>query len=292
MVAVVRGKAKGASKSRARTPARKPSAARAGNSKFRGGQAGLSPKVALYAAGGAMVVALAVLVFTGNRLELIGQGLAHTVENTAASGGFRLTSLQIVGASETASADIAAAAGLEKGAPILGIDLEGLRQRISRVGWVEDARVSRQLPGTIVISVDAREPAAVWQAGGIARVIDADGKVIREADPRRFADLPFIVGDGANEAGGEIFDLVRARPRLAERLEALVRVDSRRWDLRLKDGGIIQLPAVDEAAALIRLDQLDQGQRILDLGFSRIDLRSNDMIVVRKGEPQPANADA
>ncbi len=77
--------------------------------------------------------------------------------------------------------------------------------------------------------------------------------------------------------------LIRARPRLASRLEALVRVDERRWDLRLKDGSIIQLPAVGEEEALIQLDKLDAGQNLLDLGFERIDLRSPDMVVVRRG---------
>ena len=61
-----------------------------------------------------------------------------------------------------------------------------------------------------------------------------------------------------------------------------MRVDQRRWDLRLKDGSIIQLPAVDEESALIQLDKLDQGQRLLELGFERIDLRSPDMVVVRR----------
>ena len=52
----------------------------------------------------------------------------------------------------------------------------------------------------------------------------------------------------------------------------------------MKDGGVIQLPADDEAAALIRLDQLDQQSRILDLGFARIDLRDPDMVAVRPRE--------
>ena len=65
------------------------------------------------------------------------------------------------------------------------------------------------------------------------------------------------------------------------RLEALVRVDGRRWDLRLKDGSLIQLPAVGEDSALIHLEQLDQTQRLLDLGFERIDLRDSETIAVR-----------
>ncbi len=69
-----------------------------------------------------------------------------------------------------------------------------------------------------------------------------------------------------------------------QRLEALVRVDDRRWDLRLKDGGLIQLPAEGEDSALIRLDEMDQKARILDLGFSRIDLRDPETVAVRPNE--------
>ncbi len=92
---------------------------------------------------------------------------------------------------------------------------------------------------------------------------------------------------GANSAAPQILPMIRARPRLMQRLEALVRVDDRRWDLRLKDGGLIQLPAGGEDSAMIQLDQLDQKARILDLGFSRIDLRDPDLVAVR---PNDVNA--
>ena len=93
--------------------------------------------------------------------------------------------------------------------------------------------------------------------------------------------LPLVVGQGADQAAGLILPAVASRPRLRDRLEAMVRVDERRWDLRLKDGSLIQLPAIDEESALIQLDQLDQRQRILDMGFARIDLRDPEMVAVR-----------
>ncbi len=65
------------------------------------------------------------------------------------------------------------------------------------------------------------------------------------------------------------------------KVDALIRVDGRRWDLRLKDGSLIQLPAIGEDSALIQLDQLDQKQRLLSLGFERVDLREPEMVVVR-----------
>jgi cell division protein FtsQ len=72
-----------------------------------------------------------------------------------------------------------------------------------------------------------------------------------------------------------------------ERMDALVRVDDRRWDLRMKDGSLIQLPAVGEEESLMRLEQLDQRSRILELGFERIDLRNPDVVAVRPRQPAP-----
>ena len=100
------------------------------------------------------------------------------------------------------------------------------------------------------------------------------------------------MGEGAAEAAGAVLPLLRARPRLAEKVDALVRVDARRWDLRLKDGGVIQLPATGEDAALIRLDMLDGRARLLELGFARIDLRDPEMVTVRPKAATPATAAA
>ena len=285
MVAAVRGAAyKAAAKPRAQSRAKSVPAGkgRPAPSKFHSGAPGLPPRLALGIAAGAVVVALGVALFTGNRLEATGQTLRQGVANTMVPLGFGLNSLQIKGATPMASADIAAATGLAKGDAILAVDLVALRDKVKAVGWVEEATVVRLLPSTILIDVQSRTPAAVWQTNGVMRVVDSKGGVIPEADPSRFPDLPLLVGAGANEADATVIELVRARPRLVERLEALVRVDQRRWDLRLKDGGIIQLPAVDEEAALIQLDKLHQGQRLLELGFERIDLRSPDMVVVRR----------
>ena len=139
----------------------------------------------------------------------------------------------------------------------------------------------RLLPDTLVLAVTERRQLAVWQHIGRSYVIDETGRVIPEADPGRFARLPLIVGAGANEAAAAILPEVAARPRLAERTEALIRVDGRRWDLRMKDGSLIQLPASGQEQALMQLELLDQRSRILELGFDRIDLRSPDMVAVR-----------
>lgn len=293
MAAAVRGGASRAAKPQSRAHHGKPPAkARDAHTgaKIRAGRAtGLHPRFALATTGVVMTAGLAIFLFTGDRLGKIEHGIALGAGRQLAGVGFKVDNVHLQGASPNARADILDAAGVRRNEPILSVDLDDLRKRVEAVGWVQEARVVRLLPDTLVIHVKERPPVAVWQHRGVVKVIDAQGKVITAADPARFPELPFLVGEGAGEAAGldpngGVLALIAARPRLVERLEALVRVDNRRWDLRLKDGSIVQLPAVGEDSALIQLDQLDQSQRLLELGFERIDLRTPEMVVVRRRE--------
>jgi len=273
-------RAKAPPSTKARPQPKKPGAYAPGKLKAARG-VGLSPAYALAAAAGVLALTLVATLATGGRAHTLKASMGSALGAELAGLGFKLKAVHVQGASPMATADILKAAGVYKDQPVLGLDLEQVRKRVEAVGWVKEARVVRLLPDTLVLAVVERRQLAVWQSGGRSHVIDENGQVIPEADPRQFAGLPLIVGAGANEFAAQILPEVAARPRLAERMEALVRVDGRRWDLRLKDGSLVQLPAVDEGAALIQLEQLDQRSRILELGFERIDLRDPATVAVR-----------
>ena len=248
---------------------------------------GPSPKLILIAAAALLVVGVGAVLATGHRGERIALAVEAGVDGKFGQAGFRLRKVRVQGASAMAMPDIIKAAGVYKDQPLLGLDLDGLRKRVEAVGWVKEARIVRLLPDTLVISVVERRQLAVWQHDGKTAVIDDHGEVIPEADPARFAGLPLVVGAGGAEAAPKILPLLAQRPKLVARMDALVRVDDRRWDLRLKDGSLVQLPAVGEEEALMQLENLDDRSRILDLGFERIDLRNPDVVAVRPREPTP-----
>jgi cell division protein FtsQ len=237
--------------------------------------------VAGLVAAGVVALGLVAALLSGHHLRNFGAGVGMGVDRQFARLGFKVRTLTVQGATPMAQADIVKAVGVYRDEPILGLDLNALRGRVEQVGWVKQARVIRLLPDAVVVVVTQRDALAVWQHDGKVQVVDAGGRAIPEADPGRFSDLPLVVGEGANDSAASILPAVRSRPRLMQRLEALVRVDDRRWDLRMKDGGLIQLPAVGEDSALIQLDQLDQKSRILELGFARIDLRDPELVAVR-----------
>lgn len=229
------------------------------------------------------VAVLALVLATGARAERIGQSMSHGVDQITTGMGLKLRRVNIQGASAEATPSIQRALNLQAGQPITGLDLDALQASVQAVGWVKEARVVRLLPDTLIVEVKEHDRLAVWQTRGQTYVIDGEGRAIPGADAGRYPNLPLVVGKGADTAAKDILPLLAERPRLMSRVDALVRVDERRWDLRLRDGGIIQLPAVKQEAALIQLDALDQRERLLELGFARIDLRTEGQVAVRPG---------
>ena len=244
------------------------------------GRLDLSPRAVVISLMAGVVVLAGVLA-TGARAERIGASIGQGVDGMAVGMGLKLERVFIEGESAEATAAIQRAVQLNADQAMTSIDLDAVRERVEGVGWVKSARVVRLLPNTLIVHVTEHDRLAIWQAGGRNMVIDSQGQVIRGADAGRYPSLPLVVGKGAEQAAAEVLPLIAQRPRLMARLEALVRVDERRWDLRLKDGSLIQLPATDQDAALIQLDALDQRERLLELGFARIDLRTPSEVAVR-----------
>ena len=295
MAAAVRGGSRVQAKSPARAPqkASRPAAGQASARATRRAapQArehhGLSPKLALTGAVAILALAAAGVLATGGRGHRLVAGVGSGIDARFGAAGFRLKTIEVQGASPMAKADIVKAAGIYQNQPILGLNLTDLRKHVEQVGWVKEARVVRLLPDTLVVAVVEHRQLAVWQHAGRQYVIDDHGQVIKEADPARFATLPLVVGDGGAEHAPEILPTLAQRPRLIGQMDALVRVDDRRWDVRMKDGSLIQLPADNVESALMQLEHLDQRSRILELGFDRIDLRNPDVVSVRPRANQP-----
>src|SRR3546814_14732488 len=72
------------------------------------------------------------------------------------------------------------------------VDLEEVRQKLLRYGWIEDAHVSRRLPDTLLIQIDERKPAAIWQDNGQLTLNDASGVLLEPVAPAAMPPLPLL----------------------------------------------------------------------------------------------------
>ena len=75
--------------------------------------------------------------------------------------------------------------------------------------------------------------------------------------------------------------LLLAEPEISERLEAVIRVGDRRWDLRLKNGVTIKLPEENEAMALRNLARMQSEDNIFGKDLTEIDMRVQGRVTVR-----------
>jgi cell division protein FtsQ len=212
-------------------------------------------------------------------------GWQEEVLDLTAAWGLAVEEITVEGRRHATAPSLLAASGLSRGAPILGVSVEEVRNRLEAMPWVEHATVQRRLPQHIHIVVKEREPFALWQRQGRFALIDRAGRVIVENDVAPFAGLPLVVGLGAEQVAAPLLDEIARFPEVKLRVTAAVRVAERRWNLRLASGADVLLPEGAEAAAIERLSALHRDAGLLDRSLVAIDMRLPDRLVLR---PAPA----
>jgi cell division protein FtsQ len=204
--------------------------------------------------------------------------------------GLAVREIRIEGREFTPREALLSAIAVLPGEPILDFDPRAAKARLEEIAWVEEAHVQRQLDGTIFVRINERKAFAVWQRNGQFSVIDRAGHVMATDRLEAFGPLPLVVGEGAAREAATMIELLRSAPEIADRVQALVRVSERRWNMRLHSGADVMLPEGHEEAAIVRLAELQARERLLDRPLAAVDMRLPDRLVVRlqpPGTPQP-----
>lgn len=208
----------------------------------------------------------------------------------SAEAGLSLQTVEVRGRGETRQADILGAINAARGAPLLALDIDAMRERLTALHWIVSAEIERHSPDRLQVTVKEAEPLALWQRNQKLFLVSRAGKVIETADLSKYAQLLVIVGDKAPERAEALFDLLSQQPELKNRVTAAVYVGKRRWNLRFDNGLDVKLPEEAPEAAWQRLAQLQRQYGVLDKDVSVIDLRLPDQVVLRQAHP-PAEED-
>jgi cell division protein FtsQ len=233
-------------------------------------------------------------------LDLPAKAMVQAGESVG-QAGFRVNGYQIVGLKQMNRKLVdavvveelrraAATSGAAKPAQPL-VDVSRIRERLLQFGWVQDARVSRRLPDTLVIDIVERTPAALWQDRQQLALIDAEGVILDRVPVHDMPDLPLVIGPGANSRALHLTRLLGDVPALQPQLASASWVSGRRWDLRFQSGETVALPEGEAAAraALVKFANMDRSSGLLGRGLVRFDLRVPGKMIVRlpraPGEP-------
>jgi len=220
----------------------------------------------------------------GGQLDGVMAQTSRAGDWVARSVGLGVAVVTVSGATHMSEPRILAIAGIDASRSLPFFDVAEAKARLEADPLVKQASVRKLYPNQIVIEIVERTPYAVWQKDGDVSAIAADGAPIDEVTDGRYADLPFVVGEGANGRVREFVELLDAMDELKPRVEAGVLVGQRRWNLRLKSGVDVKLPETDPQAAIVELLGLQRQSRILEKDVRTLDFRVPGRVFVRLTE--------
>jgi cell division protein FtsQ len=222
-------------------------------------------------------------VYGGHVDALTGQ-LRDARDAAANAVGFPIASIAIAGPKEVTREEVLAAAGVTGKSSLLFLDAEAARTRLKSNPWIADATILKLYPDRLHIAITERQAFAMWQKDSRITVIASDGTIVQPFVDARFANLPLVVGAGAEKAASEFLAITDRFPAVRDQVRAYVLVAERRWNLRLKNGVDVRLPELEPERALETLIALDRDKKLLSRDIAVVDLRFPDRIVARLSE--------
>ena len=212
-----------------------------------------------------------------SRSEL-GAALLAKGETWAQLAGLGLDQVVLIGHRYTPDTDIFEALNLKRARTMLTFDSQAAQARLAELPWLAGASIERVFPNRLEVRVMERRPVAVFRRGELSFLIDASGRRLAAVAADMLPTLPRVTGEGADSAAPGLLALLASAPDLQARLAYAERIGDRRWTLRLKSGGLVQLPGEGEDKALAK------AAAVLAHGFAgaEIDVRAPGRAIVRE----------
>lgn len=244
-------------------------------------------RVASWTIFGAFCVGLYAIAATTGVTAKVNEEVAQAVGRA----GFEVKKVEVLGVNRIDQMKIYDLALNQKNRSMASVDLDALRRDLMGYGWVEDARVSRRLPDTLVIDIVERTPIAVWQNQQKLSLIDVNGVVLEPVTVATMPDLPLVIGPNANAQTGALDGLLSEAPALKPLLAGATWVGNRRWDLRFQSGETLSLPEGEARAkkALANFARMDGMNRLLGRGIVRFDMRDPERFVLKLPDKKTAD---
>ncbi|RED54118.1 cell division protein FtsQ/DivIB [Aestuariispira insulae] len=195
--------------------------------------------------------------------------------------GLFIREVYVVNRQRTSRKAILRALNVQIGDSILDFDPETARRDIEALGWVRTATVERRMPDRIVVQVEERKPAAIWQKHDQYFLVDLEGALISQRDVKLFPDLKVITGDDAPKHTAQLLQVLAQAPQLEKQVVGAVWVGNRRWNIQLENDVSVRLPEQDPHAAWKRLSVLIKEHELLNREIRAIDMRQPDRLVIR-----------
>jgi len=118
-----------------------------------------------------------------------------TFYGVTTSSAFDYANLRVEGARFTKSSDVRDVLAVATGQNLFKVETKSLEEAVERLPTVARARVGVELPGTLAVRIDERDPILVWKVGERRFLVDSTGTLFASFPsdpPAAAADLPIV----------------------------------------------------------------------------------------------------
>lgn len=205
------------------------------------------------------------------------------IASFASDAGFEVRRVKVSGVDRMNELKVYERVLGERDRPMPLVDLDNLRGELLELSWVKDARVSRQLPDTLVVDIVERTPHAALKKPGRLVLIDPTGAELEPITAANAKGMLVISGPGARRQVEALSTLLDAAPALKSRVTEAEWIGNRRWNLTFNTDQVLALPQGEKlaATALVSFARLDGQNRLLGGKVATFDMRAPERIYMR-----------
>src|SRR5213595_2464251 len=207
---------------------------------------------------------------------------------------FAVVSVDVRGTSRVSAARILAAAAVQPGTSLFGLDPRAVASRVEAIPEIRRADVVREFPNRVVISVEERRPFTLVHAGRL-HWVDEEGRLLGASPEAVVPQVPVVSGLSDDELASMLsapspkalaaIALIRALYRTGSTLAAEIsEIDMSRKDgplLYTIDGVEVRLGTEDWEERLARLEGVLA--QVTGRDVRAVDLRFRGQVILRRG---------
>jgi cell division protein FtsQ len=162
---------------------------------------------------------------------------------------FRAEHLEVIGARRVDADEVLAAAGLGPRTNVLHLDRDLAVRGVLELPWVATARIDRELPGTLIVTIRERTPVATIDAGGATLLVTRDGAVLVGEAGGRLPAVRALSGAADPDAIAGAARALSAMPtRLVRHVAEVVLVPGGTLLVRMRSGLPVEWGSATEAS--------------------------------------------
>jgi cell division protein FtsQ len=191
---------------------------------------------------------------------------------------FRVRAVEVDGAHFLAASEIVAAMRVDTTVSVWD-DVRPITARVRALQEIQEASITRKLPGTLVVRVTEKAPVALIPATGDLRVYDGSGSAL-PIDPARIdMDLPIV--NRPDRQVLRLLETIRSQtPGLFARISDVRRLASGELVMRMPDV-VVRAPANVDAQRLAEVMPVTADLARRHVRVAELDLRYRDQVVAR-----------